>query len=214
MTFTTAPVAQFNKNRIPLRLASFLHATRDELRASFTMRSLSRSRGQAIDFVNMPISYRKTSDRKVLSKHRQSRRLSNVAGDRPKTDASINTTADHLHCQTGEFYFAIIGKIARAIDSPCCLPIDALRMMRGRSKEAVGITPRSPQVHATPNPWCWSISISVNKPRSNGCRRTFLTNITSQAVQIESAILGSRWWSGAPEPTPRLNGRPVTKCSF
>jgi hypothetical protein len=74
--------------------------------------------GQAIDFANTPISCRKTADPEVSSNHRRSRRLSNVADGRRKTEASINTTADHPARQTGEFYFAIIGEIPRAIDRP------------------------------------------------------------------------------------------------
>jgi hypothetical protein len=79
-------------------------------------RASSRSRGRAIDFASMPISCRKTSGRKVSSSRRRSRQLSNVAVGGPKTELSINTTADHLARQTGEFYFAIIGEIPRAID--------------------------------------------------------------------------------------------------
>src|ERR1700730_13949652 len=89
------------------------------LTAFFTMRPSSRSREQAIDFASMPISCRKTSGRKVTSNRRRSRQLSNVAAGRPKTELSINTTADHLARQTGEFYFAIIGEIPRAIDMAC-----------------------------------------------------------------------------------------------
>ena len=77
------------------------------LTAFFTMRPSSRSSGRAIDFASMPISCRKTSGRKVSSNRRRSRQLSNVAAGRPKTELSINTTADHLARQTGEFYFAI-----------------------------------------------------------------------------------------------------------
>jgi hypothetical protein len=73
--------------------------------------------GRAIDFASMPISCRKTSDRKVSSNRRRSRRLSNVVDGRRKTEALINTTADHPTRQTGEFYFAITGEIPCAIDS-------------------------------------------------------------------------------------------------
>ena len=86
------------------------------LTAFFTMRPSSRSRGRAIDFASTPISCRKTSDRKASSNHRRSRRLSNVADGRQKAEASIKTTPDHPTRQTGEFYFAIIGEILRAID--------------------------------------------------------------------------------------------------
>src|ERR1700720_4570915 len=86
------------------------------LTAFFTMRPSSRSRGRAIDFASTPISCRKTSDRKASSNHRRSRRLSNVADGRQKAEASIKTTPDHPTRQTGEFYFAIIGEIPRAID--------------------------------------------------------------------------------------------------
>src|ERR1700704_4967509 len=94
------------------------------LTAFFTMRPSSRSRGRAIDFANMPISCRKTSGRKVTSNRRRSRQLSNVAAGRPKTELLINTTADHLARQTGEFYFAIIGEIPRAIDRNLVLQAD------------------------------------------------------------------------------------------
>jgi DNA replication protein DnaC len=87
------------------------------LTAFFTMRPSSRSRGRAIDFASMPISCRKTSDRKVSSNRRRSRRLSNVVDGRRKTEALINRTADHPTRQTGEFYFAITGEIPCAIDS-------------------------------------------------------------------------------------------------
>src|ERR1700726_2796711 len=86
------------------------------LTAFFTMRPSSRSRGRAIDFASTPISCRKTSDRKASSNHRRSRRLSNVADGRQKAEASIKTRPDHPTRQTGEFYFAIIGEIPRAID--------------------------------------------------------------------------------------------------
>ena len=86
------------------------------LTAFFTMRPSSRSRRRAIDFASTPISCRKTSDRKASSNHRRSRRLSNVADGRQKAEASIKTTPDHPTRQTGEFYFAIIEVIPRAID--------------------------------------------------------------------------------------------------
>ena len=91
------------------------------LTAFFTMRPSSRSRERAIDFASMPISCRKTSGRKVTSNRRRSRQLSNVAAGRPKTELSINTTADHHTRKIGEFYFAIIGEIPRAIDKASSL---------------------------------------------------------------------------------------------
>src|SRR5271169_6069704 len=93
--------------------------------AFFTMRPSSRSKARAIAFASMPISCRKTSDRKASSNQRRSRRLSNVADGRRKAEASIITTADHPIRQTGEFYFAKNGEIPRAIDnaSPAHLPV-------------------------------------------------------------------------------------------
>jgi IstB-like ATP binding protein len=58
-----------------------------------------------IEGASIPISCRKTSGQKAPSNHCRSRQLSNVAAGRPKTELSINTTADHLARQTGEFYW-------------------------------------------------------------------------------------------------------------
>jgi hypothetical protein len=66
------------------------------------MRTSSRSRGRAIDFASMPISCRKTSGRKVSSNRRRPRQLSKVVAGRPKTELSINATADHLALEVSE----------------------------------------------------------------------------------------------------------------
>jgi DNA replication protein DnaC len=54
------------------------------LTAFFTMPSLSKSKGQATDFANMPTSCQKTSVRKALSNQRRSHRLPNAAAGQPK----------------------------------------------------------------------------------------------------------------------------------
>ena len=69
--------------------------------------------------------------------------LSNVADGRQKAEASIKTTPDHPTRQTGEFYFAIIGEIPRAIDNiqpglqrhpcHCCFAWNKLIDMPGKS---------------------------------------------------------------------------------
>jgi len=48
-------------------------------------------------------------------------------------ELSINATADHLARQTGEFYFAIIGKIPRAIDT--CFGRDGRPIKQWRKRD-------------------------------------------------------------------------------
>ena len=72
------------------------------LTAFFIMRPSSRSRLRAIDFASMPISRRKTSDRKALSNQRRSRQLLNVVDGRRTAEGLIKTTADRPTRQTGK----------------------------------------------------------------------------------------------------------------